>query len=200
MSKGIYKRPKRPIKICEIENCNERYFAKGYCRKHYAYYIETPRKYGHWHKCEIKNCQNRVTKNYCKYHQYRIKHNLPLDLSIKYSPKGKRNVNWKGGVADYPNHYLMKKNRLIILLNNPKCEKCEKPATEIHHKDFSKTNHNLSNLMAVCHSCNHKLSSKFYKKYKMTVKEMAGELGFSPFKVLYLKKKNRLDSFIDSIK
>ena len=48
----------------------------------------------------------------------------------------------------------MKKNRLIILINNPLCEVCEKtPATEVHHKDNTKDNHRLSNLMAVCHKC-----------------------------------------------
>lgn len=182
-------------KYCEIKNCGKKHYAKGYCYNHYRkiiYYPEHREKlikyqtdwdrehYIHKkHKCLVNECQNNTSKNYCVKHQYRIKHHLPLDLSIKYSAKGNRNVNWKGGVAQYPNHYLMKKNRLIILLNNPKCEKCGKPATQIHHRDFSKVNHKLSNLMAVCTQCNCKLSSKFYQRYGMTLNEIASKLGKS---------------------
>jgi len=43
--------------------------------------------------------------------------------------KGKRNGNWKGGTAEYPNHYEMKKNRLIKLQQTKgKCEACRKRA------------------------------------------------------------------------
>jgi len=68
--------------------------------------------------------------------------------------KGKLNPNWRGGIAEYFNHAFMKKQRLIILMQNPKCEVCGKVATEIHHIDKTKSNHKLSNLMAVCHKCN----------------------------------------------
>jgi len=106
-----------------------------------------------------------------------------LDLSIdnRCLKKGKKNNLWKGGIAEYPNHYLMKKNRLIILMQNPKCEICGNPATEIHHKDFSKNNHKLSNLMATCHRCNNHLSSKFYQKYGMTLNEITSKLGRSHY-------------------
>ncbi len=69
----------------------------------------------------------------------------------------------------YPNHYTMKKNR-IIKLNRIKfkCEICGGKARYIHHIDETKYNHELSNLMAVCPKCHVKLHPKRGrpKKYK----------------------------------
>lgn len=164
---------------CKIEGCNREHYAKGYCRKHYERFITN----GGYklHKCKIKSCSKMIYSKsmYCEKHRYRIKHNLPLDLSIKCFLKGKRNPNWRGGVAEYPNHYLMKKNRLIILMQNPKCEYCGKPATEVHHKDENKSNHKLSNLTATCHKCNTKQSSKFYKRFGYTFDEITEKLSFT---------------------
>lgn len=98
-------------------------------------------------------------------------------MSIKGRNKGPKNGNWRGGVSEYPNHYLMKKNRLIILLNNPKCEICGKQATEVHHRNGNKADHRLKNLMASCHSCNAKIhfapiNTKYRRLYGMTLKEL----------------------------
>jgi len=87
------------------------------------------------------------------------------------------NLLKKGGVAEYPKHYLMKKNRLIILLKNLRCEICGKPAVEVHHRDGSKFNHELSNLMASCHRCNSKIrfkpnNSKYRRLYGMSLREI----------------------------
>lgn len=142
--------------------------------------------------CKVKNCKNKYfTKGYCRFHYDRKRHSphLPLD-NKRYSPKGKRNVNWKGGIAEYPNHYLMKKNRLIILMNNPKCEICDKPATDIHHRNGNKADHRLSNLMALCHSCNNLIrfkpnKSKYRKLYGMTLKEMGEKLKLTEVGIRY---------------
>ncbi|MFH1231363.1 MAG: HNH endonuclease signature motif containing protein, partial [Planctomycetota bacterium] len=122
-----------------------------------------------------------------------------------------------GGTSEYPNHYLMKKNRLIILLHNPICEICKKnSAVEIHHKDFSRDNHNLSNLQAVCHSCHPRrlrvkiisidkvkiirdtLSSEIHQRYGMTVKDIATKLNRSQGFVVYWHKYsvNRLSTLL----
>jgi len=55
---------------------------------------------------------------------------------------------------EYPNHYTLKKNRLIVLDEaNKKCAKCGGKATIAHHKDLSKSNHNLDNLEPLCNKC-----------------------------------------------
>lgn len=67
---------------------------------------------------------------------------------------GKLNHNWRGGVAEYPDHSLFKRQRLIVLKRSSgKCEICGVSATEIHHIDEDKSNHDLTNLLAVCRRC-----------------------------------------------
>ncbi len=202
--------------ICKIKNCGKKYYAKRYCYIHYRnilFYPTHKELYSKWHrkyylktriltkhKCKAKNCIRQIINkyDYCFRHRQRIMRHLSLNLSIKYSPKGKRNYMWRGGVAMYPNHYLMKKNRLIILMQNPICEICKKkPATQIHHKDGSKTNHSLSNLQALCRKCHYKTFSKVYKTkytkmYGKNLTQLAKELK-KPMTTIYgWHKKNKL--------
>jgi len=168
------------MKFCKIRNCSNKHYAKEYCKKHYEAII-TRRGYKK-KKCPIKNCTAIIysKSKYCIKHTYRIIHNLPLDLSINcinIKMNGKNNPRWNGGVSEYPDHCIMKKNRLIILINNPKCEICGALATQIHHKDFSKSNHKLSNLKAICPKCNSKLSNKYYQKYGFTMQEIVQMIG-----------------------
>jgi len=68
--------------------------------------------------------------------------------------KGEKNVNWKGGIAEYPDHYKLKTNRKEILKKvGGRCEMCGGVAKIVHHKDESKDNHELDNLMALCYPC-----------------------------------------------
>jgi 5-methylcytosine-specific restriction endonuclease McrA len=54
----------------------------------------------------------------------------------------------------YPNHSLMKKNRLIKLKQTKcKCEVCGGKASVIHHLDGSMDNHKLENLSTLCPKC-----------------------------------------------
>lgn len=63
--------------------------------------------------------------------------------------------------SGYPNHYTMKKNRIIKLKQaKGKCEVCGKPAYVIHHIDFSVDNHKLSNLIILCNHCHKIIHSK----------------------------------------
>lgn len=69
---------------------------------------------------------------------------------------------------DYLDHYTMKQNRLKVLKANcHRCAICGGVATEIHHKDGSKSNHDIKNLMPICHKCHMKLHSKKRKKPKI---------------------------------
>jgi len=68
---------------------------------------------------------------------------------------GAKNPMWKGGIAEYPNHGELKKNRLVVLNKaNHICQVCRGIATEVHHIDKTKTNHKKENLLPVCHKCN----------------------------------------------
>jgi len=55
---------------------------------------------------------------------------------------------------EYPQHYVMKKNRIVRFRQaNGICETCQNPAQVIHHKDRTKTNHELTNLAVLCYMC-----------------------------------------------
>lgn len=82
---------------------------------------------------------------------------------------------------NYIDHYTMKQNRLKVLKeNNYKCAICGGKATEVHHKDNSFSNHNLDNLLPVCHKCHmllHK-QSRSNTKPLLNVKAIEYFLGF----------------------
>ena len=97
--------------------------------------------------------------------------------------RGEKNCNWKGGIAEYPNHGELKRRRLEALKKTGgKCEICNKAASGIHHIDESKDNHKLNNLFVVCRKCHGmihakelgergKETSKYIRLYGMTLKE-----------------------------
>jgi len=90
----------------------------------------------------------------------------------------------------------MKKQRLIILMQNPKCEMCGKPAVEIHHKNGNKADHRLKNLMASCRSCNAKIRfkpnrSKYYRLYGCSLSEIAKKHQVS-YGTLYYRINNNI--------
>lgn len=105
--------------------------------------------------------------------------------------KGKLNPKWRGGVCYYPDYGELKRNRLIILMQNPKCEICKKQTKHIHHKDKSRNNHTLNNLMAVCPKCHTNLHSKFYQQYGLSLSEMSNKYKLSIPAIIY-RLKNKL--------
>lgn len=81
---------------------------------------------------------------------------------------GQKNPMWKGGVnvkkrnlgkRTYPRFY--EKQRKIVLLKNPSCNKCSKKAVNVHHIDGNTYNNELKNLEALCRSCHNKVHLKF---------------------------------------
>ena len=178
-------RYKNKGRLCDVPECKGKYYAKGLCHKHYA---SLQRKgflacnvifYG---PCIVVECDRKAVgpHNLCPFHYRRKQDGIPL-LKPK-GVKGDLNPNWNGGVADYPNHYEMKKKRKVILGQAGYiCHYCGKKATEVHHLDLSKDNHSLSNLVATCHKCNSQIrkphTSKYKRMYGGSLNELADKLG-----------------------
>ena len=110
--------------------------------------------------------------------------NIPKKTYLKVL--GKKDVRWKGGVADYPDHYQMKLNRLEKLEQTKgKCEICNRDANQIHHRDGSRNNHAISNLVVLCKKHHVMIdmtnssfkTSKYIRKYGMSLREMSEKLG-----------------------
>ena len=145
--------------------------------------------------CKIKGCGKKYcARGYCHFHYQRLYWTkTPLRFAF-HGNKGKRNINWRGGVAEYPNHYLLKKLRIILLRNFPKCQICKKkPSTEIHHKSGNKSNHRRNNLLAVCHPCNIKTRTRPNKsKYRNL-------FGFGKSKTHFIISNNRLKKYLTFI-
>jgi len=119
---------------------------------------------------------------------------------------GKDNINWKGGIAEYANHAQMKHVRKQKLESvHWVCELCGGKATEIHHKDGRKSNHDITNLIATCHKCH---MSKLHKTMKRrpallyhgkTIKELITltDLSYTTiYKFIKNKKQSKLVKFM----
>ena len=126
------------------------------------------------------------------------------------APKGERNCNWKGGVAEYPNHGEMKRNRLIKLREaEGRCEVCGEEAFCVHHLDESKDNHDLDNLAVVCKKCHQVLhnenlpgmtrrTTKYIRLYGMSLREMTDKFGGTPTRYLYFHKQGLLKQYLEN--
>jgi len=197
---------RRENKGCSVPGCEKPHYAKGLCCVHYArnlrngnliYKKDLPKP-----KCSVAGCEELIlAKGLCSLHYSRKHNGTPL-----HRPKGIKgplNHNWNGGVAEYPNHYKMKKMRLIVLEEaNYTCHYCGKPTNQIHHKDQSKDNHSENNIVACCQSCNLKgerskiSDSKYRRLYNKTLKELANELKVSIWTIRRKHKQGKLTAYI----
>ncbi len=200
--------PLRPDRLskkrCQIKECNREHYQYNYCRNHFTNFIRTGNPLGKLHKCLVENCTRLTKFKYCFLHSRRISKHRSLDLSIHYYPKGRKNFMWKGGIAEYPNHYLMKKQRLIVLKRHPICQKCKKrKSTQVHHRNGNKSDHRIKNLMASCQSCNSSIrftpnNTKNYQKYGVSLYEIASKLNYSYTRIWQWEKGGILESIIKS--
>ncbi len=86
--------------------------------------------------------------------------------------EGEGNLNWDGGVSHYPKPGLLIKNRKIILKQFPICQVCKsKKSEEAHHKDLSRDNHSIENLLAVCKKCHNDFK---YQKRNLNYDKLNG--------------------------
>lgn len=125
--------------------------------------------------------------------------------------KGEKNPNYRGGVAKYPNHSVLKKNRLVVLKKaKGKCEICHRRAKTVHHVDGSVDNHTIRNLVAlclICHKAVHheeiyqgRATSKYIRLYGLTITKMVQKYGGSTAYFSKLHKEGKLKQKIDRLK
>lgn len=176
---------RNPDHICSVEGCGKPYYAKGYCHKHHTKYHINGHKPHYDYKCSAPNCEILTTQpdSYCAFHQRRIDTFGPEFVVKRHIARGDQHWRWKGGIADYANHSEMKRIRKIKLESvNYVCEECGGKATEVHHRDKTKTNHDISNLIAVCHKCHFRVyhSEPHKRKYgELSIQEMSEQCGVS---------------------
>ena len=185
---------------CKHKDCINPHWQHGYCRTHWSRIIRTgsPNLCPRPVQCIVESCLNPKPYSkggYCRMHLYRFKKGIPLEL-IGRSNRGENNPNWKGGIAEYPNHSEMKRMRLKVLKEaNNICYYCGGHADRVHHLDKSKNNHSKDNLVASCCKCNAKLSkphtSKFKRLYGKTFHELI-KSGFFKSDYYYGEIKERL--------
>jgi hypothetical protein len=187
-AKGYVKSNARP---CRVIDCNKNVYAKEYCRNHYALFLRNGEKLSAYYSCCIPKCDKRIRKGkYCQFHLGRILKGQPLEGKLDIC--GSRNPRWNGGTSEYKNHYLMKKNRLIkIKIQKGVCGLCNKKGRIIHHKDGSKYNHSLDNLIFLCYACHFKIhsgrrnkTSKLKRIYGLSIPEISDKFGYN-FNTIY---------------
>ena len=195
---------------CKVEGCGKKYHALGYCRHHYENFQRTgsPTKNKYKDKtmvkCKIDGCERKVSSlsryGMCAMHIARFRRGI--DLLKPLGNKGEYNSRWNGGTSVYPNHYELKKNRLIVLnAADWKCSVCGQEATSVIHKDRSRDNHAVSNLEARCRNCIQRnrgkvKTSKFIRAYGKTIKQITEEFGLSNVTIIALHRKGKLKDII----
>jgi hypothetical protein len=73
--------------------------------------------------------------------------------------------------TQYKNYHIMREARQALIPGSI-CARCHGPAAYIHHKDFTKNNHKIENLLPVCGICHfkiHKMGERIHK-HKLFVK------------------------------
>ena len=201
---------KHKKRICRVKNCDREFYAKGYCNLHYGRLRRTGSlkrsTYSNQGKtCKVFDCDNPAkVRGYCVMHHIRWQRHKSYKKPL--SLRREKNGMWRGGKSLYPNHYLLKKNRLIRLKEtNSRCEFCRKKTNSVFHRDGSKDNHLLINLSVACKKCglkhfrNPNSTSKYLRKYGITLREMVERYGGNPTKYLELHKKGRLKKFLKKV-
>ncbi len=150
--------------LCKIEGCGLKYYAKDFCKMHYVRnYIGKSKNLNPQRLttkggriCLVPECGKKARFfGYCFVHWQRKNRNVPFNTNLlSISKMGGKNPRWKGGISEYEKHYLMKKiGKEKLESENFICQICHNQATEIHHLDKTKNNHDFTNLLAICHKC-----------------------------------------------
>lgn len=185
---------------CKIENCGQVVYAKDLCHKHYVRLRVTGTTDERLKVPLItKNCEICGKSFSGRLSEIKDQRTCSMKCGGKLR-RGENNCNWNDGVAEYPNHYQMKKSRLVKLQETGgRCECCgKKPKNtsdlEIHHKDGNKANHSPENIQLLYFKCHKKLhrgrinkpyNCKFVKLVGQSTHEIAQEYNISTKVVRY---------------
>lgn len=193
---------------CCHPNCEIIVYAKRLCRKHYTTPITVVEKTKQ-HRCSVSNCPDNAKhrsdagRYYCNFHQYRRFHRKPIKLSSPKCTKGETWHNWKGGISEYPDHYLFKKVRKTKLDSTDyKCELCGEEAKHVHHINKNKSDHRIENLMSICVPCHSKIhaidkrkpkgTSRYKRVYGHTITELSKMFNLNIAAIHNLHYENKL--------
>lgn len=158
------------MRICDIENCNRKHFARGYCRLHYDRWLH------HGNPHTLLNCPDgKGTIS----HGYRIitvngkyvpehRHIMEQYLKRKLKPWPEEVVHHKNGIKDdnrienlevmsLTKHNSLHSLKSIIVDNKKLCTICNKYKSL---SEFSPSQHTISKLRSNCKKCAHIKLSK----------------------------------------
>ena len=73
-----------------------------------------------------------------------------------------KDYHWKSldfdSYKEYLSSWLWKEKRDFFLRLNPNCKTCNKPATEVHHRNYDSVgNEGTSDLISLCSKCHNKI-------------------------------------------
>jgi len=97
---------------------------------------------------------------------------------------------------------VLHNNRITKLQQTKRiCEICGEEGEIVHHKDHSKDNHEIDNLIVVCRKCHwllhpiYKTNSKYYRLYGMTLQDMVDRFGGTQGRYSRMHKRKVLKRF-----
>jgi 5-methylcytosine-specific restriction endonuclease McrA len=91
-----------------------------------------------------------------------IPQNIKIAQANSPIKKGNQNLNWKGGITPYPKEWTGSLHHRVWVRDKNTCQKCGKKGVKrtdlvVHHKDFTKKNCGIDNLILFCRSCHMKV-------------------------------------------
>jgi 5-methylcytosine-specific restriction endonuclease McrA len=179
-------------KICKISGCGQEHYAKGFCSKHWSYYVAYSNRRHQEHNCIATGCTIKIPfkEIVCSKHIRRYITPIPRKT-------GRAHWSYRNGHSYFEHHYTLKQLRKqIIEERGYKCERCLITPTRlhIHHKDKNKNNHIRENLELLCPKCHasFRIGSK-NKKHKITkkIKSHAIMFGVSEQELMDIINTNR---------
>lgn len=204
-------------RICSIFNCHQKYYASHLCRNHYAQVQRGDRAVPPMTiRCFVPSCQriyrlHNRRRNYrlCAVHanlqnrRRRTGHRISFAALDRKLPtpfqEGERNVNWNGGVGQYPGHHVFRRNRLVMMAAcHWRCESCGELAEQAHHRNSDKMDHRVENLQPLCRRCHvamhrgrRNATSKYLRRFGKTLAQIGAMYGVSPVVVFSWLKRDK---------
>jgi 5-methylcytosine-specific restriction endonuclease McrA len=119
---------------------------------------------------------------------------------------GEKNPRWRGGISnqEYAPGFSRTLKRKIRKRDNHQCQLCGKTEEQlgyrlsIHHAQYDKTNHDPSNLFALCKACNSRVNTNrdVWQSYFSAIAENRRKLGKNVSDLVSRKVFTQHESFI----